>query len=195
MSNKFTVIRDTREKPEHGWNFEPDAYCAGTVRKGLKTGDYSIEGFEDQFCIERKMTLVEFVQNCSQARWDRCVKRMGEMRFAYLFFEFPDTQVNEWPQAFLNRAIADLKKKGITPDTNYHGYNKYMKVVKQKVYRTKKIGSIIETTDSPRIPPKLIWRNVMICKDHGIKTYFFADAIEAEKKAYDLMKTAYATLL
>ena len=43
--SKFVVIQDTREK--NGWNFDIYDSCIGTLSKGLKTGDYTIEGRED----------------------------------------------------------------------------------------------------------------------------------------------------
>ena len=51
MSNKLTVITDTREQTELDFSKFRDVE---SVQKGLKTGDYSVEGYEDQICFERK---------------------------------------------------------------------------------------------------------------------------------------------
>ena len=51
MTNRFTVIRDTREKKGHGWFFEDDgSYCEGTSISKLDVGDYSIDGLEHMLC-------------------------------------------------------------------------------------------------------------------------------------------------
>ena len=48
---RYTVVRDTREKPGYGWSWEEHTHskrrppnCDGTVTKTLKTGDYSLIG-------------------------------------------------------------------------------------------------------------------------------------------------------
>ena len=53
----FCVLQDTREQAP--WNFaniviEKRAWLVKRKLASLKTGDYSIEGFEDRLCIERK---------------------------------------------------------------------------------------------------------------------------------------------
>ena len=42
------IVVDTREQKPY-WKEGPEI-----IRRGLKTGDYSIEGYEDKICIERK---------------------------------------------------------------------------------------------------------------------------------------------
>jgi len=46
MGKNYTIIVDTREQKPL-WN-------KGIKIKGLSTGDYSIDGYEDKICIERK---------------------------------------------------------------------------------------------------------------------------------------------
>ena len=57
--DRFTVIRDTREKKDHGWWFEEDAYCAGTEVVKVNIGDYTIKDKENLLCIERKESVAE----------------------------------------------------------------------------------------------------------------------------------------
>jgi ERCC4-type nuclease len=95
--DKFTVIRDTREKTAHGWSFDPDAYCEGTVIDKVDTGDYTIEGLEDFICIERKQSIDEFAHNCIEKRWQKCMQRMSECRHSFLIFEFPWADVDNYP--------------------------------------------------------------------------------------------------
>lgn len=51
--NDFTIIIDTRE--QQPWEFEHYS----TASRKLDTGDYSIEGLENLFTIERKKALVK----------------------------------------------------------------------------------------------------------------------------------------
>ena len=54
IENKFTVIRDTREKPEFGWSFAQDAYCDGTIVDKVNAGDYTIQGLDDYILYRAK---------------------------------------------------------------------------------------------------------------------------------------------
>lgn len=86
LPNKFTVIKDTREKL--GWDFEPDNLCETTLSGKLDTGDYSIAGLEKIFCIERKQTVSELAHNFIEDRFTRELERMADMRFKFLVCEF-----------------------------------------------------------------------------------------------------------
>ena len=97
---KFTVIRDTREKSAKGWSFDEDSLCAGTLRKKLDTGDYSLEGLEkDILCIERKETVQEFARNCIEKRWKACMARMSKFKHSYLLFEFTWEDIDNYPHS------------------------------------------------------------------------------------------------
>lgn len=96
---KFTVIRDTREKPDHGWSFAPDAYCEGTIVNKVNAGDYTIDGLEDYVCIERKQSIDEFAHNCIEKRWQACMKRMSECKHAYILFEFSWDDIDNYPKS------------------------------------------------------------------------------------------------
>ena len=52
--SKFTVIRDTREKKGHGWWFDDNAYCEGTIVQKVEIGDYTIQDMEHLFGKEQK---------------------------------------------------------------------------------------------------------------------------------------------
>jgi len=60
MVDKFSIIRDTREK--EGWNFDFYSSCAIESR-GLKTGDYTLEGLEEilEVFTEMKQGILKFV--------------------------------------------------------------------------------------------------------------------------------------
>ena len=53
----FTIIIDTRE--QQPWSFEDYV----VANKKLDTGDYSIEGLQDVFAIERKKSINEIANN------------------------------------------------------------------------------------------------------------------------------------
>ena len=95
--NKFTIIRDTREKATGGWFFDVDPYCDGTTIAQLKAGDYTVAGLEDFICIERKQSVDEFAHNCIEKRWRRCMEKMHQCKHSYLIFEFSWADIDNYP--------------------------------------------------------------------------------------------------
>ena len=51
MTQQFTIIEDSREQTPLSFD---GIRGVNVVRQGLKTGDYSIQGYEDKICFERK---------------------------------------------------------------------------------------------------------------------------------------------
>lgn len=51
MATKLTIIEDTREQTPLDFT---GYRGVESVRSGLKTGDYSVQGYEDKICFERK---------------------------------------------------------------------------------------------------------------------------------------------
>ena len=111
--SRFTVIRDTREKKDHGWWFEEDAYCIGTEVTKLNIGDYSIKDKEHLLCIERKESVSEFAGNCGEKRFLRELKNMASFPHAFLLFEFKWTDIDIYPvgTAIPQEVWPDLKIK------------------------------------------------------------------------------------
>jgi len=97
--SKFTVIRDSREQLAHGWSFDEDSHCAGTLIEKLDTGDYSLQGLEDFLAIERKETIQEFARNCVEKRWGDCMKRLSEIPHSYIIFEFNEEDIERYPHS------------------------------------------------------------------------------------------------
>ena len=107
----FTVVVDSREQaPFRFSNFKSDAkqhnkpIIIRTVRKGLKTGDYSIEGHEDQIAIERK-EFGDFYNCCGQdrERFQRQLERLNEIKVAAIVVEAGlNSVVTGHPQSRLN---------------------------------------------------------------------------------------------
>jgi len=103
----FCVAIDTRE--QRPWVFEGITYryqkkdhplIVPTKKIGLKTGDYSIVGMEDEVCIERKsMTDLHGTLTRGRQRFERELHRASDMKFAAVIVE------GEWQQ--LLRYIAE----------------------------------------------------------------------------------------
>lgn len=99
----FNVVVDTRE--QHPYHFQgifgdskdaqtingvrhPRPLIVRTVSAALKTGDYSIEGFEDKVAIERKSLGDAFSSfGADRERFERELQRMAEMEFSVVVVE------------------------------------------------------------------------------------------------------------
>ena len=80
------ILRDTRE--QRGWDFTCITPPPQVEVATLKTGDYSIRGYEDAVCVERK-ELSDLFGTLGQGR-DRFVReleRMSLMQFASVVIE------------------------------------------------------------------------------------------------------------
>tara|TARA_B100000959_G_C14833851_1_gene563056 strand:+ start:370 stop:855 length:486 start_codon:yes stop_codon:yes gene_type:complete len=102
----YLVYRDTREKD--GWEFTQSGYCAGTEEKAIKTGDYTLYGYEQHLCIERKGSVTELAMNITQPRFERELERMQEIPWRYIILEFDMHNVVEFPRG---TKIPAYKKK------------------------------------------------------------------------------------
>lgn len=92
---RYTVVRDTRE--QIGWTFPASPYCAGTILKALKTGDYSLVGLENVFVVERKKSVAEFAKNMLEARFEREMQRLEGFPHAFIVCEFTMDDIQRWP--------------------------------------------------------------------------------------------------
>ena len=81
--SNFKIIVDTRENSSRGHLNKMEK----TVAK-LDTGDYSLEGLQDLFCIERKGNVSEFANNITEKRFKDVVERLSKFKHAFLLFEF-----------------------------------------------------------------------------------------------------------
>jgi hypothetical protein len=88
----FNVIIDTRE--QHPWEFET---IEKTIAK-LDTGDYSLKGFEDLFCIERKASVSEFANNITEKRYVDVVERLSKVKYSFLLLEFDLYDLLRYPE-------------------------------------------------------------------------------------------------
>jgi|15BtaG_2_1085339.scaffolds.fasta_scaffold00003_209 hypothetical protein len=92
------IIRDTKEQT--GWNFSFHDECEHLVVQGLRTGDYTVVGYEKDICIERKKSLGEVAANLGKLkyRFEREFERMTSFRFRYLICEFPVVCFDTFPE-------------------------------------------------------------------------------------------------
>jgi len=89
--SNFHIIIDTRE--QHPWTFN---HMDKTISK-LDTGDYSLKGLENVFCIERKGSVSEFANNITEKRFKDVINRMGQIPHSFLLLEFDLEDVLIYP--------------------------------------------------------------------------------------------------
>lgn len=90
-NDNFTIIIDTRE--QQPWTFSEYA----VANKKLDTGDYSIEGFQEVFAIERKKSINEIANNIVEPRFKDVINRMGQLKYSFFLLEFSMTDVLNYP--------------------------------------------------------------------------------------------------
>lgn len=80
----LTIVCDTREQCP--WSFE--GYAVEVIRAGLKSGDYSLAGFEDRIALERK-SLADLVGSLStgRERFEREMDRLSVLQFSAVLVE------------------------------------------------------------------------------------------------------------
>lgn len=135
MANRdvtYRVIRDTREKKDKGWMFEQQGECLGTIIGKLDTADYSIEGFTDTFCIERKANTAELGMNIFEKRFEAELKRLELFTYPYMIFEF------EYQDVFLYPINSGLPKNiwhkvGMTSEFMSKTISRYMVQYKTQI--------------------------------------------------------------
>ena len=95
---KYKVIRDTREKENYGWDFNQSKNCSGTETRTLPTGDYTIEGYEQEIVIERKGCVAEIAMNIFEPRFERELDRLESYNYPFLLMEFDLADVIRFPE-------------------------------------------------------------------------------------------------
>lgn len=63
LTKKFTIIKDTREKPGHGFKWRKCSWTYGTVYDTVSTGDYTIKEVPGLITVERKASIYELISN------------------------------------------------------------------------------------------------------------------------------------
>lgn len=89
--NDFTIIVDTREQTP--WEFENYAIA----NQKLDTGDYSIQGLEHLFAIERKKSVSEIANNITEPRFKDVLDRLQQFKHKFILLEFTLNNVLDYP--------------------------------------------------------------------------------------------------
>lgn len=101
IPNQFTVLMDDREKK--GWDLPYKV-----ERKRLKTGDYTVKGFEDVIAIEKKSGLVELLNDLTakyRPTFERFLKRFSKYPVKVIVVEDTLSELS------ISRALVHIKKK------------------------------------------------------------------------------------
>ncbi|MFQ3578584.1 MAG: hypothetical protein SNJ71_00405 [Bacteroidales bacterium] len=102
---KIPVVIDTREKKP--WNFSEDFTV--TYSK-LETGDYSIQGLENHFIIERKGCIQEYCKNIVEPfRFENELMRLSQIPKSFIIFEFTLEEIFSWPPEFMQETRLSSK--------------------------------------------------------------------------------------
>ncbi len=96
--SKYTVIKDTRE--QDGWFFSSYDKCEGMEMGTLHTGDYTLKGYEDIVCVERKASVSEIAMNLGRKKkpFQEEIERMKDFHFSFLILEFDMNDVLKYPE-------------------------------------------------------------------------------------------------
>ena len=98
MTLKIHVIQDSKEKNPLQFDFYDG--CSGQSVRGLKTGDYTAQGYEDIVVVERKCSTGELSQNLGikYKQFKAEFERMESVPFRYLVCEFPREYLYTFPE-------------------------------------------------------------------------------------------------
>jgi len=122
------IIQDTREKYPLDFSF----YKIPVEVTCLKTGDYSIKGFESSICIERKRNTAELAINLG-TKWKQFsneLLRMAIFSHKILLFEFDESLIDCFPN-----------KSGI-PRNKWSSLRMSAGFLKKRLYSIKEIYDI-----------------------------------------------------
>lgn len=109
--NKYTVIKDTRE--QEGWFFSAYDKCEGMEIGTLLTGDYTLKGYEDVVCVERKASVSEIAMNLGRKKeaFYNEIERMRDFPFRYILLEFSASDVIGYPMSLLSSEDQQLYQR------------------------------------------------------------------------------------
>lgn len=109
--------------------FTANERCLGTSSATLATGDYTIEGYEEDLIIERKGSIGEFANNLCQKRFMRELDRLEEFKWPFLLLEFELNDLIQYPKNM---------PRNVQKTTRVHGFMLLRKLVEiQLLYKTK----------------------------------------------------------
>lgn len=92
----YLVIRDQQEKANY-WTFPAGGRCLGTEVRHLRTGDYTLENYENVLTIERKRDSGEYSGWLFTSRCQKELQRMKDFQHPYVFLEFSFEDLIQYP--------------------------------------------------------------------------------------------------
>lgn len=114
MVSNIVVLQDSREQKP--WDFQFRGFAQNTVT--LKTGDYTLAGYEDVLRIEKKGSTGELAINLGSKskQFYAELDRMLEYEYRYLIFEFTEETLSRFP---IDSGIPKSKLSKIKINANY----------------------------------------------------------------------------
>lgn len=106
-----TIIRDTREKPNHGFVFNKSSNCAGTVVEKLEVGDYAIREHLNFVVVERKANITELCSNLgrNRMRFEAELQKMVDFGIKRKYIVITD----EWSSIFAKNRFTRMVPNAI----------------------------------------------------------------------------------
>ena len=119
MDNFPTILVDTREQQPYLFK----SYPCWIEKTGLKTGDYTIKGFESEVAVERKSKKDLYTSfSAGRRRVENEFQRLSEMKFTALVIEAPWEDIETPPErsrmnpdAIRNTIFSWSQKYNVTP--------------------------------------------------------------------------------
>lgn len=103
----YQILCDTRE--QQPWEFSEKDWEHGSVRATLKTGDYTLQGFEDVLTIDRKGKASELATNLTDKRFERELERLQDFKYPFIVCDFPLSDLLQFP--FIPEVPSFVRKK------------------------------------------------------------------------------------
>ena len=94
---KFLLVRDTREKVDHGYSWPEDNDGQGTIIRKIEFGDYSIEGLDNKIFLDRKQNVSELAKNVIEKRFEKLLENIRDFRYKFLLCEFSFEDLCKYP--------------------------------------------------------------------------------------------------
>jgi ERCC4-type nuclease len=99
---KPIILRDSREKPGHGYKFIKCGTCSGTEIIKLDFGDYAIKDHLDLIVVERKQSITELCNNIGRYRdrFEAELQRMVDMKVKRRYMVVEDYWTHVFKQKY-----------------------------------------------------------------------------------------------
>jgi hypothetical protein len=90
------LLIDTRE--QQPWKIDGRNWPGPVTIATLKTGDYTLRGYEGVVVVERKKSPSEIANNLFEARFERELERMEAITHPFIFLDFPFADLDDYPR-------------------------------------------------------------------------------------------------